>query len=738
MGLRKAKAVGGGNRVTGLKSKKPKHIQRSFSTQKVPRHDPVPNLLGPSTGAKPKTRMALVPRGRPLKLSYTPVNLTVYTAAYAGCIAGFGAGGRWLVDSASADYASFATIAGTFAAAFDEAWAINPDTNPPNTLQVQIIQSECEGAWAARFTSLDAETMSTSTFTEFVESLIALILASAAYFTSQGITPLPWPSGSSSDISVVLGGTGIHVDTVGTVATVSNTGVLSNIAGTGIGVSGATGNVTISNTGVLALTAGTNVTITGTASNPIINSSNSGGTLTGITAGTGISVTGSAPSPTVNNTGVLSAIAGTGIGVSGATGNVTFSNTGVLGVTAGTNVTITGTSQNPIINATSSGTLTGITAGTGISVTGGAPSPTVSNTGVLTVTAGAGITIGGTAQNPTVAYNGTVGSASVGLASARPVATGSGKIYFCTDVPVMYVDDPTQVAWIQFNVVPVPKGPSAASYTMSGSLGITQYADAIWAGIADQAANIYATALTAGSLPQAGAWIVSLTCTFLAPPTQFPGIGVCVSNGTTSGTSTLYQVGLYSDQTVSTGAHIQATSATVGGDLLSSLTSNLDFFPQSSNSEQFHFRLLNDGVNLHFQYGEGFNFLDIYTLATPAGLTDYGFFLGGSHGSTNARCMAIIMSNPLTGLTVPQSNISNIGTGATGTVTTSTPHGLHTGDWVAIHGVTGTGGANTSAGAGFGTGATTVSVLSPTTFQMPNAALTGTYTGGGVVTCVSR
>lgn len=46
--------------------------------------------------------------------------------------------------------------------------------------------------------------------------------------------------------------------------TITNTGVLSNIAGTGIGVSGATGNVTISNSGVISLTNGTGTTCSGT------------------------------------------------------------------------------------------------------------------------------------------------------------------------------------------------------------------------------------------------------------------------------------------------------------------------------------------------------------------------------------------------------------------------------------------------------------------------------------------
>jgi hypothetical protein len=82
--------------------------------------------------------------------------------------------------------------------------------------------------------------------------------------------------------------------------TITNTGVLSNVAGTGISVSGATGNVTITNTGV-----------------------------TSNVAGTGISVSAGTGAVTVSNTGVLT-ITGTtnqvlvNSGISSANGNITL------------------------------------------------------------------------------------------------------------------------------------------------------------------------------------------------------------------------------------------------------------------------------------------------------------------------------------------------------------------------------------------------------------------------------
>jgi len=357
-------------------------------------------------------------------VSYTPNDLTVYSASYSGAFSGLTVSGRWIEDTAQGDYSGFALISGAFAQEFDTQWAISPDTIPPNTLQVFIIFQACKGLWDSRNSEVTSTTLNPSEYSEVIGALITTIKASDAYVAAQGITPNPWPTGGGGGgVDSVIAGTAISITGSSTNPVVNNIGVTAAVAGTGIGVSGATGNVTISNTGVLALTAGTNVTITGTASNPIINSSNPGGTLTGITAGTGIAVSGSAPSPTVSNTGVLSNIAGTGISVSGATGNVTISNTGVLALTAGTNVTITGTASNPIINSSNpGGTLTGITAGTGIAVSGSAPSPTVSNTGVLSVAAGTNVTITGSASNPTINATGVLTGVTAGTGIA---VTGS-------------------------------------------------------------------------------------------------------------------------------------------------------------------------------------------------------------------------------------------------------------------------------------------------------------------------
>ena len=115
-------------------------------------------------------------------------------------------------------------------------------------------------------------------------------------------------SGSAISMSVDSGAESI---------TITNTGVLSNIAGSGINVSSATGNITISNTGVLGISNSTTV--------PAIAS--------GRTAGAGIITDSSTGTLTLTNTGVIQVDAGTGITVftDTATGIATVTNSAPAG-----------------------------------------------------------------------------------------------------------------------------------------------------------------------------------------------------------------------------------------------------------------------------------------------------------------------------------------------------------------------------------------------------------------------
>ncbi|HTQ46965.1 MAG TPA: hypothetical protein VMI75_29625, partial [Polyangiaceae bacterium] len=232
--------------------------------------------------------------------------------------------------------------------------------------------------------------------------------------------------------------------------------------------------------------------------------------------------------------------------------------------------------------------------------------------------------------------------------------------------------------------------PVASAYTLVGNVGVTQYATAVRAAVYAQAANVASCGLIAGSLPVGTPWIVTLIASFLAPPTQFPALGVCVSDGVTSGTSHEWCMAVYAAASSGNmGLGINAKESFVGAAAISTLNNlgNLTY-SMLGDMNAIHLRLVNDGVNLHFQYGDGAVLFDFYTMATPTGLTNYGFVMGDT-GNSNARCNAILYENMLAGLSVPQSSISACTSGAAPTVTTSAPHDLQSGDWVAIHGAGG-------------------------------------------------
>jgi len=147
-------------------------------------------------------------------------------------------------------------------------------------------------------------------------------------------------NGSTYNLNTLSNGSGIGITNGAGTISITNTGVLSNIAGTGISVSSATGNVTISNTGVLSFkttlsgltpsTASTGaVTLAGTLGVP---SGGSGAiTLTGYLKGNGTSpFTASTTIPYTDISGGLSVTITTAkLTTLGANGSMTFTN-GIL------------------------------------------------------------------------------------------------------------------------------------------------------------------------------------------------------------------------------------------------------------------------------------------------------------------------------------------------------------------------------------------------------------------------
>jgi len=151
-----------------------------------------------------------------------------------------------------------------------------------------------------------------------------------------------------------------------TTATIANYNVSKVISGNGIGVNTSTGEVTVTNTGV-----------------------------TQANYGTGIGIDQSTGSITITNVGVTAANQGTGIGIDVTTGSVTITNTGVTALNAGTDTSLLSgaTTGSVTLNVTStlqSVTERGATTDQAISITNtnGSEDPT---TGALTVVGGVGI-----------------------------------------------------------------------------------------------------------------------------------------------------------------------------------------------------------------------------------------------------------------------------------------------------------------------------------------------------------
>jgi hypothetical protein len=114
-------------------------------------------------------------------MSYTPNNQTVYMAAFTGAIAGMGSSNRTNVSDLSTTYDNLAVVAGAYAEEFDTTWG----TQTTNPEQIALIEKLSEAAWVNRFPSNTVP----SPYNTIVKGLIAIIVASDTYLTSQGVTP---------------------------------------------------------------------------------------------------------------------------------------------------------------------------------------------------------------------------------------------------------------------------------------------------------------------------------------------------------------------------------------------------------------------------------------------------------------------------------------------------------------------------------------------------------------------
>lgn len=123
---------------------------------------------------------------------YAPLSPELYTAVYAGTLAGMRISGRINTSPTASVYADSALSAGTFARAFDTTWALWGI--PLNQLNLTALSEACEGFWRDRS---PADNAVTTDYTESIQAIIAAVRAAELYYAVQGITPPPLPGGGS-------------------------------------------------------------------------------------------------------------------------------------------------------------------------------------------------------------------------------------------------------------------------------------------------------------------------------------------------------------------------------------------------------------------------------------------------------------------------------------------------------------------------------------------------------------
>jgi hypothetical protein len=136
-------------------------------------------------------------------MSYTPINAYIFQAAYAGSIAGIAINNAKISDPTPADYVLQADIAGAFAQAVDIAWN---DATTPDWLEYTICQTACEEFFALQSLSPPDEVAYSATGSANIWgtnalAIVALIIAGEGYYSGQGISPLPIPSGGGGGVT---------------------------------------------------------------------------------------------------------------------------------------------------------------------------------------------------------------------------------------------------------------------------------------------------------------------------------------------------------------------------------------------------------------------------------------------------------------------------------------------------------------------------------------------------------
>ncbi len=147
-------------------------------------------------------------------MSYTPISVDVYLAAYSGLLAGAGVGGRFISSNLAADYSHVNKIADAFGQEFDTLY----NKSAPTSFQIEEIALASEEFWTNRLPAMPQVTpiiigvtpnpgvYLPSTYQADCLAIIAMLTQADAQIASQGIiSPTPATGGSSGNVRSVIG-----------------------------------------------------------------------------------------------------------------------------------------------------------------------------------------------------------------------------------------------------------------------------------------------------------------------------------------------------------------------------------------------------------------------------------------------------------------------------------------------------------------------------------------------------
>lgn len=118
-------------------------------------------------------------------MSYTPINLLLYTNVYSAAIAAMTGSGKNPSDTLASDYAGYAAVAGAFAQQMDIDW----NSANINTLQLQTVEKLTYAVNEWRTPLGGAPANVPTTWHGVALAIVAITSAASTYFAGQAIVP---------------------------------------------------------------------------------------------------------------------------------------------------------------------------------------------------------------------------------------------------------------------------------------------------------------------------------------------------------------------------------------------------------------------------------------------------------------------------------------------------------------------------------------------------------------------